>query len=257
MEKIYLFKSAVVFFFILTVFTVNSQSTQNPKVLIFSKTAGYYHQSIPDGIAAIYRLGKKNNFDVDATTDSTLFTTDFLKRYAAVIFLCTSGNVLSVEGQRAFEQYIRSGGGYVGVHSATDTEYEWPWYGKLAGAYFLDHPKQQDAVLKITSVQHISTDHLPKEWKRWDEWYNFKDLNKDVTVLMTVDESSYIGGKNGAFHPVAWYHQYDGGRSFYTALGHTSESYQEENFLKHLLGGILYAMGTNVQRTTGIQVMVK
>jgi type 1 glutamine amidotransferase len=229
----------------LIVFTACSKPAPKPKILVFSKTAGYYHESIPDGIAAIYRLAGKNDFEVDTTTDSTLFTYNNLKNYAAVVFLSTTGNVLSREGEKAFEQYIRSGGGYVGVHAATDTEYDWPWYGKLAGAYFLSHPDQQEAVLKKTNVKHIATLHLPDEWKRKDEWYNFKNLNSDVTVLMTIDEKSYKGGKNGDFHPVSWFHQYDGGRAFYTALGHTKESFYEENFLTHLLGGILYAIGSS------------
>jgi type 1 glutamine amidotransferase len=233
--------------FICCIFLVTnawSKSAPKPRILVFSKTAGYYHESIPDGIAAIYRLGKKNNFEVDVTTDSTFFTSNNLKNYAAVVFLSTTGNVLSHDGEKAFEQYIKSGGGYVGIHAATDTEYDWPWYGKLAGAYFLSHPEQQEAVLKKTNINHIATRHLPAEWRRKDEWYNFKNLNGEVTVLMTIDEKSYKGGKNGDFHPVSWFHNYDGGRAFYTALGHTKESYAEENFLNHLLGGILYAMGT-------------
>ncbi|MCU7552508.1 ThuA domain-containing protein [Chitinophagaceae bacterium LB-8] len=236
-------KSIILCAVMFIVLTACGKSAPKPRVLVFCKTAGFYHESIPDGIAAISRLGSKNNFEVDTTTDSTFFTSANLKKYAAVIFLSTTGNVLSSDGEKAFEQYIRSGGGYVGVHSATDTEYDWPWYGKLAGAYFLNHPEQQEAVLKKTSVKHISTDHLPDEWKRKDEWYNFKNLNNEVTVLLTIDEKSYKGGKNGDFHPVSWFHQFEGGRAFYTALGHTKESYSEENFLKHLLGGILYAIG--------------
>lgn len=245
MKKIYSYlKAGICTCCILLAFSACGQSSSKPKVLVFCKTVGYYHESIPDGIAAIYRLGKMNNFEVDATTDSTFFTSITLKNYAAVIFLSTTGNVLSQDGQKAFEQYIKSGGGYVGVHAATDTEYDWPWYGQLSGAYFLSHPDQQEAVLKKTNVKHLATLHLPKEWKRKDEWYNFKDLNKNVTVLMTIDEKSYQGGKNGNFHPVSWFHQYDGGRAFYTALGHTNESFKEEDFLKHLLGGILYAIGS-------------
>lgn len=245
MKKIYSYlKAGISSFFFLITFYACGQLPSKPKILVFCKTAGFYHESIPDGIAAIYQLGKKNNFEVDATTDSTFFTSSTLKKYAAVIFLSTTGNVLSQDGQKAFEQYIKSGGGYVGVHAATDTEYDWPWYGKLAGAYFLSHPDQQEAVLKKTSVKHLATLHLPNEWKRKDEWYNFKDLNNNVTVLMTIDEKSYQGGKNGTDHPVSWFHQFDGGRAFYTALGHTKESFKEEEFLKHLLGGILYAIGS-------------
>lgn len=237
-------KTGISICFIFFVFAAFGKSSIKPKILVFSKTAGYYHESIPDGIAAIYRIAKKNNFEVDVTTDSSLFTYNNLKNYAAVVFLNTTGNVLSVDGQKAFEQYIKSGGGYVGIHAATDTEYDWPWYGRLAGAYFLNHPEQQVAVLKKTNVNHIATLHLPDEWTRKDEWYNLKNLNSAVTVLMTIDEKSYKGGKNGDFHPVSWFHQYEGGRAFYTALGHTKESYYEDNFLNHLKGGILYAIGS-------------
>jgi len=216
---------------------------QSKKILVFSKTAGFHHQSIATGIPALQQLGNKNNFKVDVTTDSTLFTADNLKQYAAVVFLSTTGDVLNEAQQDAFEQYIKQGGGFVGIHAATDTEYDWPWYGKLVGAYFSDHPAQQNATLHIINQKSIATRHLPKVWTRKDEWYNFKDINPDVTVLIELDESTYKGGKNGQHHPVAWYHNYDGGRSFYTELGHVDESYTDPLFLKHLLGGLQYAMG--------------
>ena len=138
--------------------------------------------------------------------------------------------------ENAFERYIQAGGGFVGIHAATDAEYQWGWYTRLVGAHFLSHPEQQEAVLNVVDKNHISTKHLPDPWKRKDEWYNFKQLNKDVNVLIKIDEKSYKGGANGDNHPMAWYHEYDGGRAFYTALGHVDESYQEENFLKHILG---------------------
>jgi len=221
----------------------NALYAQKKKVLVFSKTSGFYHKSIPLGIAAIQKLGAENKFDVDSTTDSTRFTTANLKQYAAVIFLSTTGNVLSDEEQKSFEQYIQSGGGFVGVHAATDTEYDWPWYGKLVGAYFLKHPEQQVATLKVINRKTIATRDLPAIWSRKDEWYNFKDINPDIKVLIEIDESTYKGGVNGTHHPMAWYHNYDGGRAFYTELGHVDESYSDPLYLKHLLGGIQYAMG--------------
>lgn len=213
-------------------------------VLIFSKTAGFHHNSIRNGIAAITQLGKENKFDVDTTTNSAVFTAANLKKYRAVIFLSTTGDVLNDEQQLAFQQYIQNGGGYVGIHAATDCEYNWPWYGKLSGAYFKAHPEQQEAVLQIIDHHHPSTKHLPDTWKRKDEWYNFKDLSPDVHVLIKIDETSYQPGKEKmGDHPVAWFHEYDGGRAFYTALGHTEESYADPLFLQHILGGIQYAMG--------------
>lgn len=217
-----------------------------PVVLVFSKTAGFVHSSIPQGIAAIQKLGMENGFEVDTTKNAALFNEDSLKKYAAVIFLNTTGNVLDYKQEAAFERYIQSGGGFVGVHAATDTEYDWGWYGKLVGAYFKSHPRTQEAKFIIKDKNFGATEFFTDTvWQRRDELYNFKDLNPDVHVLITVDESSYEGGTHGAYHPMSWYHQYDGGRAFYTELGHTEESYSEENYLKHLLEGIQYAIGDN------------
>ena len=214
------------------------------KVLIFSKTAKYHHMSIAVGIPAIIKLGAENNFDADTTTDASKFTLDYLKQYAAVIFLSTTGDVLNDTQQGEFEKYIKQGGGFVGVHAATDTEYDWPWYGNLVGAYFKSHPSvQQVATLHIIDPNFIATKHLPAEWSRKDEWYNFKWIEDGLHVVITIDEKTYNGGANGDYHPMAWYHEYDGGRAFYTALGHTDESYADPLYLKHLLGGIEYAMG--------------
>ncbi|MEI6946587.1 ThuA domain-containing protein [Paraflavisolibacter sp. H34] len=213
------------------------------KVLVFSKTAGFHHASIADGNRALLKLGADNGFGVDTTTDAAWFTSKQLQQYTAVVFLNTTGDVLNPEQQAAFEAYIRGGGGYAGVHAASDTEYDWPWFGRLTGAYFTNHPKPQEALLHVTDGTHPSTRHLPLEWKRFDEWYNFKNIGTDLKVLLTIDEKSYEGGKNGDPHPMAWYHAYEGGRAFYTALGHTSESYSDPLFLQHLLGGIQYAIG--------------
>ncbi|MBB1286806.1 ThuA domain-containing protein [Flavisolibacter sp. BT320] len=217
----------------------------NPKVLLFSKTAAFYHESIPQAVAAIQKLGLENYFDVDTTSDATIFTEDSLKQYAAVIFLHTTGDLLNHYQEADFERYIQSGGGFVGIHAAADAEYDWGWYGRLVGGYFQSHPEQQEAVLRVASADHPSMKHLSKEWKRKDEWYNFKKISKDINVLLNIDEKSYKGGENGDPHPMAWYHEFDGGRAFYTALGHTNESYSEKPFLNHLLGGILYAIGEN------------
>jgi len=214
------------------------------KVLVFCKTAGFHHNSIAVGVPAIIKLGQQNNFNVDSTTNSEKFTVDNLKQYAAVIFLSTTGDVLNDAQQAAFEKYIKAGGGFAGVHAATDTEYDWPWYGKLVGAYFKSHPKQQEAVLDVVDHNFIATKHLPAEWKRFDEWYNYKWISDDLHILIKIDEKTYTGGENGNNHPMSWYHEYDGGRAFYTELGHTDESYSDPLYLQHLLGGIKYAMGS-------------
>lgn len=228
---------------LLILFFVNPVAAKKKRILVFSKTAGFHHSSIKVGVAAIQKLGLTNKFEVDTTIDAKKFTPKNLKQYAAVVFLNTTGDVLNDEQQTAFEKYIQAGGGFVGVHAATDTEYGWPWYGKLAGAWFTDHPKQQVASLNVVNRNTISTKHLPEIWKRKDEWYNFKDISKDIKILITIDQTSYQGSKNSPVHPMAWYHDYDGGRAFITALGHTEESYDEPLFLQHLLGGIQYAMG--------------
>src|SRR5690606_34118485 len=183
----------------------------------------------------------------DTTTNAELFNEENLKQYSTVIFLSTTGNVLDHYQEAAFERYIQAGGGYVGIHAATDTEYDWGWYNKLVGAYFLSHPMgtpEADFIIKDKnfSATEFFTDTI---WRRTDELYNYKKINPDVKVVMTLDESSYKGGMNGDFHPIAWYHDFDGGRSFYTGGGHTDESFSEDLFLKHILGGIKYAIGEN------------
>jgi type 1 glutamine amidotransferase len=214
------------------------------KVLVFSKTAGFRHDSIAAAVAAVKTLGTQNNFGVDATEDAAAFNDANLQNYKAVVFLLTSGDVLDANQQAAFERYIRAGRGYAGVHSASDTEMGWAWYGGLVGAYFQSHPAIQSATVRIEDRQHPSTAGLPDPWVRTDEWYNVQpNPRANVHVLARLDETTYTGGTMGD-HPIAWYHAYDGGRAWYTAGGHTSQSYSEPKFLEHLLGGIKYAAET-------------
>lgn len=214
------------------------------KILIFSKTTGFRHDSIPNGIAAIRQLGQQNNFAVEQTEDAAAFNDANLAQFKAVVFLCTTGDVLNNAQQAAFERFIRAGNGYAGIHSASDTEYDWSWYGGLVGAYFRSHPNIQRGRIKIEDAAHPSTQGLPAVWERTDEWYDFRlNPRRRVRVLATLDESSYQGGTMGADHPLAWCQLYDSGRAWYTAGGHTSESYSEPLFLQHLLGGIQFAAG--------------
>lgn len=226
-------------------FSACNKREGKPRILVFTKTAGFYHESIPAGVAAIEKLGKENGFDTDTTSDAALFTDETLRQYSAIVFLNTTGPLFNTHQRIALERYIQAGGGYVGIHAATDAEYDWGWYTRLAGGNFESHPRQQEAKLIVKDKNHPSTKHLPDVWTRKDEWYNFKKLNKDVHVLISIDENSYEGGKNGNDHPMAWYHDYDGGRAFYTELGHTIESYSEPLYLQHILGGIQYAIGGN------------
>lgn len=212
------------------------------EVLVFSKTAGWRHDSIEPAIAALRALGAANAFAVTATEDAGHFMD--LSRYAAVVFLNTTLDVLDDAQQAAFEAYIQQGGGFVGVHAAADTEYDWPWYAGLVGAYFDSHPQVQPANVLVTDRQHPSTAGLPRRWNHTDEWYNYKaNPRADVHVLAVVAEKSYEGGAMGHDHPIAWAHHYDGGRAWYTGLGHTTESYSDSNMLQHLLGGIEWAAG--------------
>jgi type 1 glutamine amidotransferase len=223
--------------------TASAATTAQNTVLIFSKTAGFRHASIEPGIHAIRRLGKQHAFTVDPTEDASVFSAKRLQRYAAVIFLCTTGDVLDDDQQRALEQYIRSGHGFVGVHSAADTEYDWPWYGQLVGGWFDGHDAIQDA--RVIRTQPFGAAVLPEPWVRRDEWYNYKSFSGDVNVILKLDTTTFKGSKHGADHPIAWYREFEGGRMFYTGFGHTIESYSEPAFLAHLWDGISYAIAAS------------
>jgi len=219
--------------------------TKNDKVLIFSKTEGFRHDCIPTATRALEVMSKSINVDIDKTEDASDFTLENLEKYGAVIFLNTTGDVLNSEQEAAFETYINGGGGYVGIHAAADTEHDWDFYGRLVGAYFVDHPNDpniRQATVNVLDKNHKSTQHLPDTWYRNDEWYNYRNIQEDNITLMTLDESSYEGGSNGEFHPIAWYKEFEGGRMFYTGGGHTSASYADSFFNKHIKGGIEYVL---------------
>lgn len=220
--------------------------TPAPRVLVFSKTAAFRHASIEAGKPAFQKMAKEKGFVVDLTEDATQFNTENLKRYRAVIFLNTTGNVLNPAQQNDFERYIQAGGGYLGIHAATDTEYDWPWYGRLAGAYFLDHPMPnnvQKGKFFVALKNHWATKMMPDEFERSDEFYSFKNISPNINVLVKIDEKTYQGGKNGDNHPISWYQDFDGGRSFYTAMGHTDQTFSEPLFLDHIWAGLNYVMG--------------
>ena len=245
-------KSMLVLALIISIYSCSDKQSGKPRILVFSKTAGYHHESIAEGNVAIEKLGSEHNFDVDTTTDAAMFTEDTLKKYAAVVFLSTTGDVLNNFQEAAFERYIQAGGGYMGIHAAADCEYDWGWYGRLVGGYFLSHPgihdtfpNIQEGVFTVVDTTNDATKNLPRPWKRTDEFYSFKKLSKETKILLTVDEKTYHGGANGDYHPMAWYHDYDGGRAFYTNLGHTKESFADSLYLGHILGGIEYAIGGN------------
>lgn len=220
------------------------EQQEGERILVFSKTAGFRHDSIPDGIAALRELGAEGGFTVEDTEDAAVFTPDRLAEYDAVVFLSTTGDVLDEEQQAAFEGYIQQGGGYAGVHAAADTEYDWPWYGGLVGAWFDSHPLIQPATVEVEDRAHPATAHLGVTWDRTDEWYNYRaNPRENVRVLAALDEESYHGGTMDGDHPIVWCQEYEGGRAFYTGGGHTKESYAEDAFRAHLLGGIRWAAG--------------
>lgn len=215
------------------------------KVLIFSKTAEFRHESIPKGVATVSEIVKKAGIGVQHTEDVAYFCQDSLANFQALIFLSTTGDLFNAAQKEAIQQFIQAGKGFVGIHAASDTEHHWPWYGELVGGYFASHPAVQNAKLEVLNQKHPSTETLQRVWWHKDEWYDFTKVQPGLHILMTVDESTYKGGKMGKFHPVAWFREFDGGRTFYTALGHTDESFDSQEFRQHLLGGIKYVL--NIQ----------
>jgi type 1 glutamine amidotransferase len=215
------------------------------RVLVFTKTAGYRHvEAIAAGTAAIKTLGERHHFAVEHSEDAALINARDLDRFQAVVFLNTTGDVLDTAQQRAFESYIAQRRGFIGIHSAADTEYGWEWYGQLVGAYFAGHPQIQPGVITVADREFPATDSIPVTWRRTDEWYNFRSNPRGrVRVLLTLDEQSYKGGTMGTDHPIAWAHEFGGGRALYTGLGHTAETYAEPLFLRHLLGALEWTAG--------------
>jgi len=218
------------------------------RVLVFTRAAGFHHRSITDGVAAIRRLGREHGFAVDDSANPARIGHG-LAGYRAVVFLSTTGDLLDVGQQAALRRYLQGGGGWVGVHAAADAEYDWPWYGGLVGAWFRHHPPVQRATVHPAPGAAALAGKQPARWERIDEWYDFASNPRGrVRVLATVDESTYTGAGMGADHPIAWCHEYAGGRAWYSAMGHTSESFQEPEFLAHLLAGIRYAAGQTMTR---------
>ncbi len=239
------------------VLTIGCRS-EPARVLLFTRTAGYRHESIGAGKAAILALGTTNHFLIDTTENPEYISEDSLRHYSAVVFLHTTGELLDRAQQVDLERFIQAGGGFVGIHAASDAEYDWRWYGHLVGGYFNGHPAIQEATLIVNDSTDNATRNLPSRWSRTDEWYNFKRLAPDLHVLLSIDETSYQGGTNGASHPMTWYHEYDGGRAWYTELGHTVESWSDSLYLGIVAGGIRYAVGKgarlNYARATATRV---
>ena len=210
-------------------------------VLAFTKTGGFRHDCIEPGGAALKEYFKERNINYTQSDDTSLFEGNKLDDFDVIIFFQTTGNVLDSFQQEALVKHVKSGKGFVGIHAAADAEYDWAWYAGLVGAQFESHANIQEATIVKVDTHHLASKHLPDRWSRTDEWYNFRQVPSNVHVLLSIDETTYEGGTHGDSHPMAWYHEYDGGRSFYTALGHTVESYSDTLFLKHVYEGVKWA----------------
>ena len=220
---------------------LNCSNENDFSVLVITETDGWVHDSIEAGLELIKYLGDKNRFNVYHSNNSRVINYSNLKSIKTLIFLNTTEDILSEDEQVVMQKFIQSGKGFVGVHSASDTEYKWKWYGELVGAYFKSHPEGTTNAKIIKIENGRFSKHLNPIWEVEDEWYNFNYTNDDINVVLELDEKSYYGGENGDYHPITWYHSYDGGRSFYTGLGHLKEVYSNKMFIELLEQGILYA----------------
>ena len=211
------------------------------RVLVFTKTSGYRHDSIPTAIAALQRVGAEAGMRVDRSENAADFNPKNLARYQAVVFASTTLDVLDEQQQAAIEGFVRAGGGFMGIHAAADTEYDWPWYGELVGAWFKSHPQGLQTARVLFEGDAVDA---AKNWSVTDELYNYRSNPRaHVQVLATVGEADYTGGTMGADHPIAWCHAFDGGRAWYTGLGHEIKLYQDPVFLAQLRHGLDYAAG--------------
>ncbi len=233
-------KSILLLLLLLCVKFVHTQT----RVLVFSKTNGFRHVSIPDGQEMFKKLAKENNWKLTLSEDSLVINKRCLSKIDVLVFLSTSGQVLGAKERDALQKYIHKGGGFVAIHGAAATERNWPWYVDMVGGILKNHPKPQNATLHIKNSDFKATQHLGKTWKYFDEWYNFKDpISANCVVLATVDESTYTGGTMGAYHPVVWYQNFEGGKIFTNVLGHTKESYTNPDFVQLIKEGVIWAGG--------------
>ncbi|MFO0958680.1 MAG: ThuA domain-containing protein [Isosphaeraceae bacterium] len=235
----------------------NEIEWEGPRVLVYTRNytpdgKGYVHANIADSVAAIRKLGEENGFAVDPSDDPGVFTPENLRRYKAIVFSNSNNEAFASEAQRqTFQGYIRAGGGLVGIHSASGSERSWPYFWGVMGGKFRRHPKLQKFSISVKDAEHPATRGLPASFDWEDECYFLEFLNPDIHPLLVTDptrlddpgRSKFPGELFGHALPLAWTLQADGGRTFYTSLGHKSEHYKDPNFLRHLLGGIRWAMG--------------
>ncbi|MDT0687691.1 ThuA domain-containing protein [Autumnicola psychrophila] len=246
-------KNLIILFVLLFAMQTSAQNQFN--VLLFTKTAGWHHKSINEGVTAMRTMAQRHSFDMQWHEDATRFNDEFLEQFDVIVFLNTTGDILNDEQQDAFKRFIQSGKGFVGIHSASDTEYDWPWYNELVGKMFHIHPLEQSAMVDVVDTNFPGMEIFPKRFLWTDEWYEFlpEEYSENLNILLSVDEESYDPevqwgekvGKGMGEHPIAWYQDFDNGRSFYTGLGHIAEIYKDPWFLHHLYGGIYWAATGN------------
>ena len=214
------------------------------RVLVLTRTEGFRHDSIAVAVAVLTAELTDRGFAVTRTEDPGAFTATNLAAVDVVVFLETTGDVLDPPQEAALQQFVEGGGGWAGVHSALDTEYDWPFYGTLAGAHFLAHPAVQTATVRREDADHPAMTGVPDAWSRTDEWYDLRaNPRPDVHVLATVDEATYAGGQMGADHPIAWCRPVGAGQSFVTAMGHTDASWSDPTFVGHVAAGVVSVTG--------------
>jgi len=238
---------------IISTFNCTSQNDmpefeQPLKILVFSKTDGYRHTSISAGIKMLFDQNKQQNWVVTATEDPAVFTDSFLAGFDVAVFLNPSGNAIHDEGQVAFEKFMKSGKGFVGIHAAADHEYDWPFYGELVGAYFKTHPPAQQGTVIFESYDHPAMEPFKgmESYTTFDEWYTYRENPRNnANVLAVLDENSIKEYKNDDWrmgdHPLIWWNDKDGIRSFYTVFGHTAEAFQDEKVIVHIKNAINWA----------------
>nr|WP_099563216.1 ThuA domain-containing protein [Gaetbulibacter sp. 4G1] len=251
-------KILISIFCIFTLTNIHANNEVIKKVLIFTKNGlslngkkGYVHENIPNSIKALQEICKLEKIETVASEDASLFTDETLAQFDAIIFSNANNEVFDTEEQKqAFQRYIRNGGGFIGIHSANAVERGWPWYWALIGGKFVRHAPHQEFDVIVTNPSHPSTEFLGKKWTVNDECYYSNNLNPDINVLLSADmttvedkkKSEYPNNIFGNYFPICWSHEFEGGRQWYTALGHDSETYDNPIFRKHLKGGILWVL---------------
>jgi type 1 glutamine amidotransferase len=212
-----------------------------PAILVFTKTTGFRHDSIPAGVEAVERIAAELGYETEHTEDATIYNPLDLARFSAVVWVSPSGDILGELERAALADFVTGGGGWCGIHAASTAERSWPFFREMVGARFIGHPPGcTPGEIDVVDTSHPSTAHLPKRWSWTDEWYSFDERPKDVEVLLEADEDTYEAGDlaMGDPHPIAWHRRLEAGRCFYTALGHDASAYSDEVFLAHITGGL-------------------